>query len=73
MKVGGIENYEIVETHPGQFFENMLADHPFLPKTSRLLVAEYVTMDSGTGCVHTAPRLRCRRLPDLPPATAWRW
>ena len=55
MKVGGIENYEIVETHPGQFFENMLADHPFLPKTSRLLVAEYVTMDSGTGCVHTAP------------------
>ena len=55
MKVGGIENYEILETHPGQFFENMLADHPFLPKTSRLLVAEYVTMDSGTGCVHTAP------------------
>ena len=55
MKVGGIESYEIVETHPGQFFENMLAQHPFLPKTSRLLVAEYVTMDSGTGCVHTAP------------------
>ena len=55
MKVGGIENYEIVETHPGSFFENMLADHPFLPKTSRLVNAEYVTMDSGTGCVHTAP------------------
>ena len=33
----------------------MLADHPFLPKTSRLVNAEYVTMDSGTGCVHTAP------------------
>ena len=33
----------------------MLADHPFLPKTSRLLLADYVTMDSGTGCVHTAP------------------
>ena len=28
MKVGGVENYEIVETHPGSFFENMLADHP---------------------------------------------
>ncbi len=55
MKVGGMENYEIVETHPGSFFENMLADHPFLPKTSRLVNAEYVTMDSGTGCVHTAP------------------
>ena len=55
MTVGKIENYEIVETHPGSFFENMLAQHPFLPKTSRLLLAEYVTMDSGTGCVHTAP------------------
>ena len=55
MKVGGVENYEIVETHEGLFFENMLAQHPFLDKTSRLVLAEYVTMDSGTGCVHTAP------------------
>ena len=55
MKVGGVESYEILEKHPGAFFENMLADHPFLPKTSRLLLADYVTMDSGTGCVHTAP------------------
>lgn len=55
MKLGGFEEYEIVETHPGAFFENMLAKHPFLDKTSRLLLADYVTMDSGTGCVHTAP------------------
>jgi len=55
MRIGGFGRYEVVETHPGAFFENMLAQHPFLPKTSRLLVDEYVTMDSGTGCVHTAP------------------
>ena len=55
MGVAGISVYEIVETHPGVFFENMLADHPFLPKTSRLLNADYVTTESGTGCVHTAP------------------
>ncbi|MBD5169879.1 MAG: isoleucine--tRNA ligase [Oscillibacter sp.] len=55
MKVAGIEGWEIVETHPGSFFEYMLADHPFLPKTSQLVLAEYVTMESGTGCVHTAP------------------
>ncbi|MCI8803782.1 MAG: isoleucine--tRNA ligase [Oscillibacter sp.] len=55
MGLGGFDSWEIVETHPGSFFENMLADHPFLPKTSRLLLADYVTMDSGTGCVHTAP------------------
>ena len=55
MRLGGIENYEILETHPGSFFENMEADHPFLPKSSRLVLADYVTLDSGTGCVHTAP------------------
>jgi isoleucyl-tRNA synthetase len=55
MKIGGFDSYEIIECHPGSFYENMLASHPFLPKTSRLVLADYVTMDSGTGCVHTAP------------------
>ena len=55
MKMGGFENYEVLASYPGAFFENMLAQHPFLDKTSRLVWAEYVTMDSGTGCVHTAP------------------
>ena len=55
MKMGGFEAYEVLARYPGQFFENMLAKHPFLDKTSRLVNAEYVTMDSGTGCVHTAP------------------
>ena len=30
MKIGGFDSYEIIETHPGRFFENMLAQHPFL-------------------------------------------
>ena len=55
MGIGGFTSYKVVETHPGSFYENMLASHPFLPKTSRLVLADYVTMDSGTGCVHTAP------------------
>ena len=55
MAKGGFTEYEIVETHPGSFFEYMLADHPFLDKTSLLMLADYVTTDSGTGCVHTAP------------------
>ena len=40
MQVAGIADYSIVETHEGAFFENMLADHPFLPKTSRLVLAD---------------------------------
>ena len=55
MGIGGFDSYEVMEIHPGYFYENMLASHPFLPKTSRLVLADYVTMDSGTGCVHTAP------------------
>ena len=55
MTVGGIDSYEVIASYPGSYFENMTANHPFLPKTSRLVNAEYVTMDSGTGCVHTAP------------------
>ena len=55
MKIGVFENYEIVKQFKGADFEYMLAQHPFLDKTSQLCTAEYVTMDSGTGCVHTAP------------------
>ena len=55
MHIGGFENYQVLASYPGSFFENMLAQHPFIDKTSRLVNAEYVTMDSGTGCVHTAP------------------
>ena len=55
MKMGGFGSYEVVATYPGAFFEGMIAKHPFLDKTSQLVNAEYVTIDSGTGCVHTAP------------------
>ena len=55
MAMGGFKDYEVLASFPGSFFENMQARHPFLPKDSRLVNAEYVTMDSGTGCVHTAP------------------
>ena len=55
MAKGGFTDYEVVETHPGSFFEYMLCNHPFLNKTSLMMLADYVTTESGTGCVHTAP------------------
>lgn len=55
MKAGGISDYRTVAEFVGSDFEGMTASHPFLPRESRLVTAEYVTMDSGTGCVHTAP------------------
>ncbi len=55
MQAGGVERYETVASFPGGFFERMTARHPFLDRESLMVTAEYVTMDSGTGCVHTAP------------------
>jgi len=40
---------------PGSQLEGMVAQHPFLPRTSRILTADFVTMDTGTGAVHIAP------------------
>lgn len=57
MTMGGFEqsDYEVVATFAGGDFEYMTAQHPFLDRDSLLVTAEYVTMESGTGCVHTAP------------------
>lgn len=55
MSAAGIKNYERVAEFTGQDFEYMKAAHPFIDRDSILVLAEYVTMDSGTGCVHTAP------------------
>ena len=39
----------------GRELENLETRHPFIDRTSRLVLADYVTLEDGTGCVHTAP------------------
>lgn len=41
--------------HMGKDFEGLVAKHPFINRGSPLVCADYVTTDSGSGCVHTAP------------------
>lgn len=36
-------------------FELMKARHPFMGRDSLLMIGDHVTLDAGTGCVHTAP------------------
>lgn len=43
------------ESFCGADFAGTLAQHPFLERTSLLITADFVTMDSGTGQVHIAP------------------
>ena len=51
----GWENFELGKTVLGKELEYLLCKHPFLDRTSTLILADYVTLDSGTGLVHTAP------------------
>ncbi|MBO5897722.1 MAG: isoleucine--tRNA ligase [Clostridia bacterium] len=55
MLEGGFEEFEIVKTLAGKELEFVKTQHPFIDRESVVLMADYVTMDSGTGCVHTAP------------------
>ncbi len=50
----GISEYKLIAEMNGTEFEYMTAQHPFLDRKSLVCCADYVTMDSGTGCVHTA-------------------
>jgi isoleucyl-tRNA synthetase len=40
---------------PGRTFEGFVFRHPFLDQEILGVLADYVTMDTGTGVVHTAP------------------
>ncbi|MDQ5977867.1 MAG: isoleucyl-tRNA synthetase [Verrucomicrobiota bacterium] len=40
---------------PGAKLEKLQARHPFIDRASPVVLADYVTTDSGTGAVHTAP------------------
>ena len=50
-----LSDYQVVATVKGAELEYMKARHPFLDRESLLIVGEHVTLESGTGCVHTAP------------------
>jgi isoleucyl-tRNA synthetase len=45
----------VVLTLPGAKLEKLQARHPFIDRASPVVLADYVTTDSGTGAVHTAP------------------
>jgi isoleucyl-tRNA synthetase len=45
----------VMLTRPGRTLENLAPRHPFIDRAAPVVLADYVTTDSGTGCVHTAP------------------
>ena len=59
MKLAEIEDYKTVQTFKGSDLEGVLCKHPFLDRMSRVVLGSEttvnVTLDEGTGAVHTAP------------------
>ena len=50
-----LESWETLHTLTGEQLLGLNTRHPFIDRASRVVTAEYVTTDSGTGCVHIAP------------------
>ncbi len=51
----GIDTYEVLAELDVKRLENLKAKHPLYDRESLIVLAPYVTLESGTGCVHTAP------------------
>lgn len=52
-KLGGTGN--VTKTVKGKELEGMITSHPFLNRASKVVLADYVSNEDGTGCVHIAP------------------
>jgi len=55
MSVNKITDYIIVHNFKGNEFEYIKCRHPFLDRESIVILGDHVTLEAGTGCVHTAP------------------
>ncbi|MGI6345230.1 MAG: isoleucine--tRNA ligase [Bacillota bacterium] len=52
----GLTDYEVGSTFMGQELEGMSCQHPFIAdRRSLIILGNHVTLEAGTGCVHTAP------------------
>lgn len=51
-KLEGCHKHKV---HEGKDLEGLKAHHPFINRESPVLFADFVTTETGTGCVHIAP------------------
>ncbi|MEM0952049.1 MAG: isoleucine--tRNA ligase [Cyanobacteria bacterium P01_H01_bin.74] len=48
-------NFKILASFSGALLEGLVTSHPFIDRQSPVLLGDHVTLDAGTGIVHTAP------------------
>jgi isoleucyl-tRNA synthetase len=72
MKAGSVSDYSVVKKFKGSELEYIRCGHPFLDRSSLVILGGHVTLDAGTGCVHTAPGhggedyIACKNYKEVP-------
>ncbi len=51
----GIDQYHVLGYAPGEALEGLVLRHPFYQREVPIILGEHVTLEAGTGAVHTAP------------------
>jgi len=51
----GIDKVKVLATVKGQALEHMQLQHPFIARQVPIILGDHVTLEAGTGAVHTAP------------------
>lgn len=54
-ELGGFSDYNTLAEFSGKELEGVICRHPFMERDSVIILGEHVTLEQGTGCVHTAP------------------
>ncbi len=71
MAAAKIEDYTTMGSFRGKELEYMVTKHPIMDRNSLVIVGDHVTLESGTGCVHTAPGFGvddfevCKKYPEI--------
>jgi isoleucyl-tRNA synthetase len=55
MATAAVSSYEIIARLSARDLQGLKSRHPFIDRESLIVLGSHVTMDTGTGCVHTAP------------------
>ena len=50
-----VNEYKILGVCKGKEWETAICQHPFINRESKVILGDHVTLEQGTGCVHTAP------------------
>ena len=55
LKIFGIADYRVIAEINPKTLERKRCRHPMVERDSLIILGDHVTLDAGTGCVHTAP------------------